>query len=201
MSRSSQGHATRVRQLKDSSAQFRRSVIRLGPRRESPPCSEGVRRLARDPCATTPHVSTVACRYGCARNLSKPVWARRPPRGLRSCWRTWESRAPTSAAADDPRICPVRSLDRILTGNHRMTAVACVGQPLCVRWCHVCDSRRRRQGCPAQALPGAGKSTPPKPRQDDDRTRGGCVRRSQATRAGTATRQAIPCESFLTPAF
>jgi hypothetical protein len=64
-----------------------------------------------------------------------------------------------------------------------------------------CDGRRSCQGCPVQALPCAGASAPPKPAQSDDRGRGGCVRRSQATRTGVAARQALPCESSLTPAF
>jgi len=75
------------------------------------------------------------------------------------------------------------------------------GRCLRVRWGHVCDGRRWWQSCPVQALPGPGASAPPEPGQGHDRSRGGCVRRSQATRTGAATRQALLCESSLTPAF
>lgn len=79
--------------------------------------------------------------------------------------------------------------------------IACVSGCLRVRWCHVCDGHRWRQGCPVQAVPGTGPCAPPEPREKHDRGRGDRVCRKQAARTGAATRQALPCESSLTPAF
>ena len=79
--------------------------------------------------------------------------------------------------------------------------IACVNGCLRVRSCHVCDGCRWWQGGPVQALAGPGASALSAPRQDHERSRGGCVSRNQATRTGAAARQALPCESFLTPAF
>jgi hypothetical protein len=105
------------------------------------------------------------------------------------------------------RLESARDAAVVSSGQRRMTRkecrarIACVARCLRVRWCHVCDGRRWWQGWPVQAVLSAGPSAPAKPGQGHERSRGGCVRRRQATRTGAATRQALPCESSLTPAF
>ena len=54
---------------------------------------------------------------------------------------------------------------------------------------HACNSDRARQGRSVQALAVTRASAPEEQGPDDDRNRGGCVRRSQATRECTASCQ------------
>ena len=152
------------------------------PRRERPhlpPRSVTPRAAQEVVHVSVPHVGCW-CRCGAAR-----VTDRGSSRGQEVHVMRWLFR-PDECAATVPEC---------------MRRIACVSGCLSVRWCHVCDGRRWRQGRSVQAILGAGASAPPEPRERHDRGRGDRVRRNQAARTGVATRQALSCESSLTPAF